>query len=383
MTTAAQVEANRQNALNSTGPQSDDGKEQSRFNATTHGCTSRILTDELKFSAAFQERYQALMAEIQPETTERIVFLELAVMASIQTRTALESLDNEIDQQKEAAQNHWEETQRHKAKKLMAKLGRNPGVVSAELEGNRAGCQLMIEAWQTLKDVAADSGEWNDDHVTTACDLLGIRSALRVGMSRVRPKAPEGRGLHQQALAQAEIDRLESAIDRWLTDADENERLKVLHSSRSLLSPEAQRYIRYLHTASGRFDRYLAIASGKKPLPIPRMSRPKPQPATVAPTVAPCAPTPPPPPDPTPERVETNLVNPFHLMREAMIKLGVEAKRERMTSKKKREAHHQLILDHAQLVMEYIEAANLTQDDIAAEMKHFNKIVIESLLKSS
>ncbi len=43
MTTAAQLEANRRNALRSTGPRTEQGKRRSSMNATRHGFTGRLV----------------------------------------------------------------------------------------------------------------------------------------------------------------------------------------------------------------------------------------------------------------------------------------------------------------------------------------------------
>ncbi len=84
MTTAAQLEANRRNALRSTGPRTEQGKRRSSMNATRHGFTGRLLVglqhgpfaddpDEL------QEFIQSVLEELQPRSAqERAEALHLA-----------------------------------------------------------------------------------------------------------------------------------------------------------------------------------------------------------------------------------------------------------------------------------------------------------------
>jgi hypothetical protein len=48
MTSFRQIEANRRNALRSTGPKTDDGKQRSRRNAVRHGLTAETVIDGLE-----------------------------------------------------------------------------------------------------------------------------------------------------------------------------------------------------------------------------------------------------------------------------------------------------------------------------------------------
>jgi hypothetical protein len=71
MTSFRQIEANRRNALRSTGPKTEDGKQQSRRNALRHGLTAETVIDGLED----REDYQAF---------------EAAVIADYDARTAVE-----------------------------------------------------------------------------------------------------------------------------------------------------------------------------------------------------------------------------------------------------------------------------------------------------
>ena len=71
MTSFPQIEANRRNALRSTGPKTEDGKRQSRRNALRHGLTAETVIDGLED----REDYRAF---------------EAAVVADYAARTAVE-----------------------------------------------------------------------------------------------------------------------------------------------------------------------------------------------------------------------------------------------------------------------------------------------------
>ena len=48
MTSARQIQANRRNALKSTGPSSEEGKQESRRNAVRHGLTAETVIGALE-----------------------------------------------------------------------------------------------------------------------------------------------------------------------------------------------------------------------------------------------------------------------------------------------------------------------------------------------
>jgi len=67
MTSAAQIDANRANAQNSTGPATATGKATSRFNATRHGLTSQVACMTWEDREAFNTFCTALIADYRPE----------------------------------------------------------------------------------------------------------------------------------------------------------------------------------------------------------------------------------------------------------------------------------------------------------------------------
>jgi hypothetical protein len=75
MASPAQVTANQQNALYSTGPKTDAGKEISSHNATTHGLTARKFVLSLEDQSEYDEIRQAMLDAWNPKTAyERMLF---------------------------------------------------------------------------------------------------------------------------------------------------------------------------------------------------------------------------------------------------------------------------------------------------------------------
>jgi hypothetical protein len=82
MTSSRQIEANRRNALRSTGPRTDKGKRQSRHNALRHGLTAETVIDGLEDSEDYRAFEAAVIADYDAQTAvERELVLSLAALA--------------------------------------------------------------------------------------------------------------------------------------------------------------------------------------------------------------------------------------------------------------------------------------------------------------
>jgi hypothetical protein len=79
MTSLRQIEANRRNALKSTGPKTEPGKEQSRRNAYRHGLTAETVIARLEDLEDYKAFEATIIADCDPETAvERELVLRLA-----------------------------------------------------------------------------------------------------------------------------------------------------------------------------------------------------------------------------------------------------------------------------------------------------------------
>jgi hypothetical protein len=67
MISEQQLEANRSNALLSTGPKTEEGKKRSRLNALRHGITDQVATMTDEDRAAHDKLSSALMKDLAPE----------------------------------------------------------------------------------------------------------------------------------------------------------------------------------------------------------------------------------------------------------------------------------------------------------------------------
>jgi hypothetical protein len=79
MTSARQIEANRRNAMGSTGPTTNLGKQRASQNAVRHGLTAETVLVPLEDAADYQAFEQAVTADYEAETAvERELVLRLA-----------------------------------------------------------------------------------------------------------------------------------------------------------------------------------------------------------------------------------------------------------------------------------------------------------------
>jgi hypothetical protein len=68
MTSLRQIEANRHNALKSTGPKTEDGKQRSRRNALRHGFTAETVIEPLENPEEYRAFENAIVSEYLPQT---------------------------------------------------------------------------------------------------------------------------------------------------------------------------------------------------------------------------------------------------------------------------------------------------------------------------
>jgi hypothetical protein len=79
---AAKLEANRRNALKSTGPRTQEGKDRSKMNAVTHGCRAETLIVHDEDLQELEARRQAWIADLAPRSDAEQRAVEDAVSYS-------------------------------------------------------------------------------------------------------------------------------------------------------------------------------------------------------------------------------------------------------------------------------------------------------------
>jgi hypothetical protein len=289
MATSRQIEANRINAIKSTGPKTAEGKARSRLNATTHGLAGELGTLEARLAEEFTARRDEWNAQYQPATDEAHFSLDLLVASSIRIDLCDRSLNALIARESARAEVAWDADRRLEAAEVASGLAKNPMVVSLRLESNRHGCALKIRLWDRLGEAATDGRPWTDAETSLALDLLGIPRDLRDGSTPLDPRKGVAILEHRRELAARELDRLQR-LEAALAPFDDLERRQAEAGNAALLSAPAKLLMRYERDAFRRFhaaSRALRQSAAEPPAPQP---------------VAPPKPAPPPIPDVEPRR---------------------------------------------------------------------------------
>ena len=93
MTSYRQIEANRRNALKSTGPRTEAGKQAARCNAVRHGLTAETVIGALEDAEDYRAFEAAVMADYDAQSAvERELVLRLAsLLWRLRRATAMET----------------------------------------------------------------------------------------------------------------------------------------------------------------------------------------------------------------------------------------------------------------------------------------------------
>src|ERR1700722_16953465 len=110
MTSFRQIEANRRNAQNSTGPKTEAGKQRSRGNAVRHGLTAETVISALEDAEDYKGFEAAIIADYEAQSAvERELVLRLAsLLWRLRRATSVETglFEIQADQLREFRQAH-------------------------------------------------------------------------------------------------------------------------------------------------------------------------------------------------------------------------------------------------------------------------------------
>ena len=182
----ARVNANRLNALKSTGPRTAEGKERSRCNAVKHGLTGEGVALSIEDAAAVEARFVGFRADYRPTTEAGTALVHRAALLSIRLERSAVREAAAISVNVRAAEADFDEARETTVDDLFAMLDENPGRAVRRLSRMPEGVDRLLDAWADLReDVAVgDGSRWTDDHSAMAILLTG-RKVGGFGVARV------------------------------------------------------------------------------------------------------------------------------------------------------------------------------------------------------
>ena len=274
MSTEKQIEANRRNALLSSGPKTDEGKAASRLNAVTHGLTASLTEAVDRSQVDFEERKAKWREELRPETDVEETFFDQLVIESIRVERCQKTFLALCAQHARRARIEWDGDRRRDAATLAVGLPKNPHRVAAELAATPHGCDLMLDLWKGLRASLDRHKTWTDNQRSIALDLLGIHRDLRDASTPVDPAEGD---VYQSRLdlVDAEIARLAVVRERTVR-LDHSDRELAERSIGAEFTKPVQLLDRYERNAHRRFALAMKAlkssqsgeSSETKPIPV-------------------------------------------------------------------------------------------------------------------
>ncbi len=206
---------NRQNAQHSTGPVTDEGKDNiPAALPSKHGLTgSECLLDGER--DAVEQRKAGWRNNYLLETPEQEWVFEQMVVNSIKLDRCLEQESALLASESQRAALCWDDDRRDEAVEIAGQARRNaPTLVSRQLQRTKQGAEWMIDCWRRLGKAHERNGEWTESQTALALDLLGTPIEFRDDKTIDDPQATVSR----------EIAHLERRLSQSLNAFDEFER---------------------------------------------------------------------------------------------------------------------------------------------------------------
>jgi len=268
MATQRQIDANRRNALLSTGPKTTEGRARSRANAIKHGMAAEELIGDNQ-RADFDDRRAKWAEDIAPSTAEGEWAFDRAVAASFRVERCERALDAAVVASSGRACLAWDLDRAADAAKLAEGLARHPETVSARLQTTKHGAELLARHWGRLGEAIDANRGWSEAEIATALDMLGVPAHLRAGSTQLDPTKP-GVDLYEfrRGLIVDEIRRLTDLIETTLGPADASERGQAETGASGLLTRPAMLILRYERDAWRTYRAAIKEARAATPAPI-------------------------------------------------------------------------------------------------------------------
>jgi hypothetical protein len=222
------IDANRRNALRSTGPRTAEGKATSRRNSLIHGLSGAGVVVPHDQAQAAHDRAQQWNSSLRPTNSFEVSLVETIAIESLRIERCRVEENLARDARARRAGTCWADERKADTAKLGRALPSRPAETAARLSISAPGCDWMIDRWRALGHALDKGGEWTDEQKTLALDLLGIEAELRDQPTPLDPTDETGPLDHRQALVDDQLERLLDRKRDSLDDIEEDDREAVL-----------------------------------------------------------------------------------------------------------------------------------------------------------
>jgi hypothetical protein len=279
MATQNQIRANRENAKKSTGPTSDAGKEVARGNALKHGLAAKLLLPPGMEVAAAEERTGHWLASFRPFEAFDVWLVGSVAAESIRIDHCRvhEAVIRERIAGRAADDLCWDDDRRMAVDDLAVKLPKKPEVIVRKLRQTLQGVDWMIERWIGLGNTIDFGGQWNEDQIALALDLLGVPIDLRNGPTMLDVPDDLDASRWYLTLAAREVTRLRELQQNSLIHWDAADREAAMHGVESTPAPALRLVRRYERNCNRRLEWAVEQLRARKREPmhhLPERDRP-------------------------------------------------------------------------------------------------------------
>jgi hypothetical protein len=200
----ARIDSNRNNALKSTGPRTQEGKDKSRLNALKHGLCAITVHVEGESTTLLDERRVAWGRELNPRSLEfdgymvdtlardsikldRCYYVRQATLAQL-ARDAVKAEDEEVRREAENLlvalcefQDYCEVARGRGLGTDWVKQGKpiQPGHAVRRLKQTSIGCKYLLAEWDRLRPTLIDPANWDNTDQGRAINLMGYSTSAR------------------------------------------------------------------------------------------------------------------------------------------------------------------------------------------------------------
>jgi hypothetical protein len=176
MTSQARIKANRNNARQSTGPKTAEGKARSRLNGLVHGLRSEQVVLPTEDPTAFDEHLAEWLDEWKPPTVTRRQLVERLAATAWRLNRCVRIETARFSERTLDALEQWDRTRGEQIESAVSDLPADPRTTLRWLKQSRLGVDRVIELSEDLIEVLGNPGGWSevDRHHVRLLNLVGL-----------------------------------------------------------------------------------------------------------------------------------------------------------------------------------------------------------------